>query len=515
MGKDVTVLETFGSSYKLNAQTQLLALEAMLANFKSDYEAIERQYPSHIAEGSPEIQLPHMLEKLKAHATKRRLAHQNLAKLSLPDVSYVGAESYDNMCPPCGSVAYVSDGYGAMVPHVIDEAFLDAMGKGKAGSKGSKGGKGVIDKKNIQCFKCLKFGHFNSECPNQVACNNCGQEGHMYKDCPKPKQQATGKGIYGPSKGGGKGHKGKGKGVNELSDWSWPDDSSPILLGQSMAIREVCLAKEAQQEESEHATRSTVTLGEFVVKESKRKTRRKTRNIRNVADETLGLHPCCADRNERNVDHLTETSENTESSDAGIWEVKVEGGWEIISVKLDTGACDWVFTPEVAKAFPLLETDNSKNKRNYQGANNSPIKNYGERRVQGFTGDECPIQVGAQIAEVSRNLASGFKIMAAGNKIVLDDEGSYIQNKASGRKIQIVNHNGEFKFEIWVPKDKNASHVKAEPKRIRKTKAADENDEKEAEVIPQLSQQKRQRVDDLEEDEDDEDDLSLLFVGQV
>ena len=62
LGKDVEVLETFGSSYKLNAQTQLLALEAMLANFKSDYEAIERQYPSHIAEGSPEIQLPHMGE---------------------------------------------------------------------------------------------------------------------------------------------------------------------------------------------------------------------------------------------------------------------------------------------------------------------------------------------------------------------------------------------------------------------------------------------------------------------
>ena len=60
--KDVTVLETFGTSYKLNAQTQLLALEAMMANFKNDYEAIERQYPSHIAEGSPEIQLPHMFK---------------------------------------------------------------------------------------------------------------------------------------------------------------------------------------------------------------------------------------------------------------------------------------------------------------------------------------------------------------------------------------------------------------------------------------------------------------------
>ena len=99
---------------------------------QNGYEAIEIQYPSHIVEGSPEIQLPHMLEKLKAHATKRRLAHQNPTKLSLPDVSYVGAESQENVCPPCGSVAYVSDGYGGIFPHVVDEVFLDAMGKGKA-----------------------------------------------------------------------------------------------------------------------------------------------------------------------------------------------------------------------------------------------------------------------------------------------------------------------------------------------------------------------------------------------
>ena len=59
---------------------------------------------------------------------------------------------------------------------------------------------------------------------------------------------------------------------------------------------------------------------------------------------------------------------------------------------------------------------------------------------------------------MSPNLASGFKMMAVDNKIVLDDEGSYTQNKASGRKINIVNHNGEFKFEIWVPR------AKTEPK---------------------------------------------------
>ena len=141
-----------------------------------------------------------------------------------------------------------------------------------------------------------------------------------------------------------------------------------------------------------------------------------------------------------------------------------EGEWEVIPVKLDTGACDWVFTPEASKAFPLLETPNSSNGINDKGANGSEIANYGEMMISGYTGDYVPLTVGAQIVEVQRNLASGFKIMVAGNKIVLDDDGSYIQNKANGRNINIANHNGEFKFEIWAPKNKVAPKVKPEPR---------------------------------------------------
>ena len=218
--------------------------------------------------------------------------------------------------------------------------------------------------------------------------------------------------------------------------------------------------------------------------------------------------------------HELKREEETQESEKGLWEVRIEGDWEVIPVKLDTGACDWVFTPEVAKAFPLMETPSSRNGRHFQGANDSLIENFGERRVKGFTGDEVAMCVGAQIADVSRNLASGFKIMAAGNKIVLDDAGSYIQNKSSGHKINIVNQNGEFKFEIWVPKAKSDSQVKpeprprkvAQPRRSTQTKIQsgsqnEESDEHESGFG------KRRRVDDL--DEDDSDDLDLLFVGQV
>ena len=119
----------------------------------------------------------------------------------------------------------------------------------------------------------------------------------------------------------------------------------------------------------------------------------------------------------------------------GLREVKHEGDWEVIPVKLDTGACDWVFTTEAARAFPLIETPNSATGVSYQGANGSEIVNHGEILVNGFTGDYVPMSVGAQIVEVQRKQASGFKIISADNRIILDDEGS-IQNKSSGRHNQ-------------------------------------------------------------------------------
>ena len=45
--------------------------------------------------------------------------------------------------------------------------------------------------------------------------------------------------------------------------------------------------------------------------------------------------------------------------------------------------------------------------------------------------------------------------MKAGNRIVLDEEGSFIEDKKTGRQIKMRMENGDFEFDIWVPRPKS------------------------------------------------------------
>ena len=37
---------------------------------------------------------------------------------------------------------------------------------------------------NTRCGRCLRLGHVNSDCPNEVVCSVCGKEGHVFRACP-------------------------------------------------------------------------------------------------------------------------------------------------------------------------------------------------------------------------------------------------------------------------------------------------------------------------------------------
>ena len=125
--------------------------------------------------------------------------------------------------------------------------------------------------------------------------------------------------------------------------------------------------------------------------------------------------------------------------------------WERIKVKLDSGAVDWVFTPQAGEAVEVKPSFLSKRGINYTATNGTEMENYGQKMLSGFSDEWCPMSVNVQIADVKSNLAIGMRIVEAENRIVLDNGGSYIENEKTGNKIHIKHENGCFVFDMWVP----------------------------------------------------------------
>ena len=61
-----------------------------------------------------------------------------------------------------------------------------------------------------------------------------------------------------------------------------------------------------------------------------------------------------------------------------------------------------------------------------------------------------------QVTEVNKALLSVSRIVKAGNRVVFDEDGSYIEDKSTGEWIDLRERNGLYHLTMWVPK--NQSH---------------------------------------------------------
>ena len=74
----------------------------------------------------------------------------------------------------------------------------------------------------------------------------------------------------------------------------------------------------------------------------------------------------------------------------------------------------------------------------------------GKKNLQGFTDSGQNIGITFQVTECSKLLASVRKMCEAGNRVVFDEDGSYIQNKQTGVKTIVNKHNGTYAFNMWI-----------------------------------------------------------------
>ena len=129
----------------------------------------------------------------------------------------------------------------------------------------------------------------------------------------------------------------------------------------------------------------------------------------------------------------------------------VDGEWESIPVKIDSGAIDTVMPPSVAKYFNTVQTEMSQKGPGFRAANGSPIKHFGQKTLKGIGDQFQPLSMTAQVADVKTTLGSVNQMLKAGNIVHFETGNCYVEDLRTGRKTKVEEKNGTFEIGIWIP----------------------------------------------------------------
>ena len=136
----------------------------------------------------------------------------------------------------------------------------------------------------------------------------------------------------------------------------------------------------------------------------------------------------------------------------GVNVIKATGEWEVLELAVDSGATETVVNEEMVSSVEVKEGPASKRGVKYEVATGVRIPNLGEKKFQGITQEGTTRTITAQVCDVNKALLSVKKVVSAGNRVVFDEEGSYIQDKLTGEIMDLREDNGMYMLNMWVKK---------------------------------------------------------------
>ena len=131
-------------------------------------------------------------------------------------------------------------------------------------------------------------------------------------------------------------------------------------------------------------------------------------------------------------------------------------------MQIDSGAIDTVGPKEMARAFEMKETEMSRRGIGFVAANESGIKNYGEKKIVGYTDDGESVSMRVQRADVKKILCSVHKMNLGGNVVVLDGARKYMQHKENGQKTRINYEEGQYVMYLRLPSKVEVAQAETE-----------------------------------------------------
>ena len=129
-----------------------------------------------------------------------------------------------------------------------------------------------------------------------------------------------------------------------------------------------------------------------------------------------------------------------------------EGEWEVLEMAVDSAATETVLNDEMVSTVETKDGAASRRGTEYEVANGETIPNLGEKTFLGETEEGYKRNICAQVCDVNKALLSVKKVTEAGNRVIFDKDGSYIEDKESGEKIWMTEKGGMFTIKLWTKK---------------------------------------------------------------
>ena len=132
----------------------------------------------------------------------------------------------------------------------------------------------------------------------------------------------------------------------------------------------------------------------------------------------------------------------------------LEEGWMRFANIMDSGAAESVAPPSTCPHFPLMESPGSRAGQEYRTAGGERLKNKGQRQVQAWTEEGCPVGMTYQVAEVTKPLNSVSKMCDAGNVVTFTAHGGTMKNLWTGTTTRFGRESGVYVLNTWGTPDK-------------------------------------------------------------
>ena len=124
--------------------------------------------------------------------------------------------------------------------------------------------------------------------------------------------------------------------------------------------------------------------------------------------------------------------------------------WEELEMTVDSGATETVINDDMLQNIDTKQGNAYKRGVKYEVANGEVIDNLGEKTFEGVLESGEVRGVTAQVCDVNKALMSVRKMVNAGNRVVFEPNGGYIENMHTGSKIDMMDKGGMYTIKMWV-----------------------------------------------------------------